>query len=334
MTPSSSHNSVSSPASATDSSFRYAQGFTAKAVTSNSIVGMSKENGAVSSSMKNEMASTEHAFSDRVVKERFISSVLATLSYHMCCESGFIPLNARTLVLPSPNFRQSIDDETQTSKDMLLHSSGLIVTLDVHLTSNGTLIIKAWPSLPVDFACLDTPGRNPSRSSHIDEGTTLFLAPSGIVGRYIGPAIDEISGGTVESASASSFSHSMIRWKNRCVRWLTKKGVEVNLLESSSWALVQISSQPNLVGSSETADESLWTLQEKPITIAWPVILCFQRVSSDPYSIATGGLSRGYDFHLLKDGLPTVPIERRRLIRGRKSEKQLLQLSRLKLKAI
>jgi mediator of RNA polymerase II transcription subunit 13 len=302
--PTSALTSATSPPSSTDSGIRNVQSINAKASYSNAAIGVNKENGTEPSPVKGDFTVFEPVFAARYIQEHFISAVLATLSYHLCHDNGFVALNARTLALPPSDYFKLGQDGFQTTGGGLYRERIWLITLDVHLTSLGTLLVKAWPNAPFDLSWTLSPRQDLGLSKSLADGTTLFLAPGGKVGRYCGPSILDVSGAMVDVIGTpiekyphgSLFQeHSMTRWKIRCLSWLAYKGMKVDDLESGGWLMVQVRSQLNPLSPMEAGDYGLWNPEEKLITIAWPALLCFKRISSDTVDTPISKPPRGHD---------------------------------------
>jgi mediator of RNA polymerase II transcription subunit 13, fungi type len=300
---SNSHNSASSPSVLADNSVRTNQSLNAKVSPSSVGLGHILENSAVTNTTKGESTTLEHVVEFRDIQEHFISAVLASLSYRLCDEGGLTALNARTLVSPisacSKNDAFSQVDEKSTYQKRVP-----MITLDVHLTSLGTLVVKASVDTSSDISCLRYLGQSPLAAGFITEGTTLFLAPSGKIARYYGPLKDEDRGQAVSKTEHSKeqyldgdtvTSYAIDRWKIRCVSWLQNKGIQAKLLEDCPWIMVEILTRTTSFDQSGNTDGGLWTPEEKLITIPWPSALCFQRATYGASENALPKSFHGYD---------------------------------------
>ncbi len=303
-TSSSAPTGATSPPSSTDSNIRNIQSINAKASYSNAAIGFKKESGTKSSPVQDDFALFEPVFAAQNIQEHFISAVLATLSYHLCHDNGFIALNARTLVLPSSDYFRIGQDYSQTTGGTLHRERIWLITLDVHLTSLGTLLVKAWPNVPFDLSWTLNSRQALSLPKSLSDGTTLFLAPSGKVGRYCGPSILDVSGAMLDAVGTPMEKfpqgflfqeHSMIRWKKQCLIWLARKGMNVDALESGGWIMVQVRLHLNPLSPIDAVEDDLWSPAEKLITIAWPAVLCFKRISSDVDDKPTSKEASGHD---------------------------------------
>lgn len=293
-TPSSSFNSAPSPASSTDGNLRSVHGLNARAQYNNIAAGWNKETATVSNTVKAESSPTEALLLDRDIKERFITAVLATLNYHMCYGGGFIPLNARTLVLPLSEVPLKNGYHVQGTGSLLSGQAMFLVTLDVHLTSNGTLAAKAWPNAPIDFSCVLKSGLN-FQVSDIVEGASLFLSPGGTVARYRKLAEHEDLDTPEDVLESSSFTNSsMAQWKSNCIGWLGNKGIRTDNLKDTAWVLVQIIVQAETVGASEM-EVGLWASEERLITLLWPASLCYHRTPSNTVENKISNITNDYD---------------------------------------
>ena len=322
---------ATSPPSSTDSSIRNLQSTNAKATYNNAAIGVNKENGTESSPVKGDFAVFEPLFAARDIQEHFISAVLATISYHLCHDNGFVALNARTLVLPPSDYFKGGQDGSQATGSALYRERIWLITLDVHLTSLGTLLVKAWRSVPFDFSWNLSPTQNSGLSNSLIDGTTLFLAPSGKVGRYFGPSTLNMSGamGDVIDTPIEKHRHgslfqdqSMTRWKLQCLRWLANKGIKVDILESGDWFMVQVHAPLYPPSPIDADDNGMWNHEEKLITVAWPALLCFKRISSDMADTSISRLSRGRDPLSFAEGWFNAKDGREATIAKRQKERE------------
>lgn len=327
------HNGATSPSSLMESSIRNAQAVHANAKVSSSIaaVDIKKENGAESSPVKSELTVYEPVFEARDIQEHFIAAVLATLSYHLCHDGGFVALNARTLVLPASEYLKTREDCSQTAGCALSQEKIWLVTLDVHLTSLGTLVLKAWPGAPFDFSWSLSPRQDLCLPSSLTDGTTLFLAPSGKVARYCGPAILDVPETLIDASNPSVEQYdnesllrgeSMKRWKARCLSWLGNKGIRIDSIESSGWLIVQIRWETNSIGSMDAGDDVLWTPEAKLVTIAWPALLCFKRKPSAMVQHPDSGPSRSHDPLTFAEGWFSSRVSREATVVKRQKERE------------
>ncbi|KAI9742990.1 MAG: mediator of RNA polymerase II transcription subunit 13 [Claussenomyces sp. TS43310] len=219
------------------------------------------------------------------IHELFLSAILASLNYGLCKLTGCIPLNARSLVMPH---QHSTEKESEASllgtESCNNHSS--IITLDVHMTSLDTLVLKASSQPATGLSCLQ---------SHIfsaglpdtANGRLVFLAPSGRLAKFQGMSKDGDSGTHVlgshdtsddlEAASSPPAATFARRWQQAFTDWLLKKGLSPSALESTSWVMMQMPQYdavvPHNSAEDEIADEDGWS------TLLWPTFLCFLHVS-------------------------------------------------------
>jgi mediator of RNA polymerase II transcription subunit 13, fungi type len=295
---------TSSPAISAENNVRNSPALGTKISPSNTAPGINQESITVTNPSNGEHTSLERVVESRDIQEHFISAVLATLSYRLCHEGKLIALNARTLVLPISSFSKIPDVFSLAVEKSVCQKRVLMITLDVQLTSLGTLVLKASLDISSDISCLRYPVEFSLAAGPISEGTTLYLAPSGKIARYYGPLKEEEHEQAVprtefakeQYLNADSItSYAIHRWKTRCISWLQKKGIQAELLENCPWIMVEIFTSTASFDRSDTAEGGLWTPEEKLVTIPWPSALCFRRGTHEVLKKTVPNSFRGYD---------------------------------------
>lgn len=225
----------------------------------------------------NQNASTTIALSNvptllGKIHELFLSAILGSLNFGLCELGGYIPLNARSLIIPCSNTTSSCSSAA-TSLPACRHI--ISITLDIHMTTLNTLVVKAssMPTPGLDWmqAHVSQPG-----TCDFSQGTELFLGPSGRLASYQGilPPIGESAVRDCATPSGASIETNLERWQHACIAWLVRKGIDRDMLASTSWAIAHIPQQhDNQVESDEedlSANKRTWT------TVLWPAVLCFR----------------------------------------------------------
>lgn len=316
---------------------RTAQAANAKAVQTNANPSLSQEPSTNLILTKIESPLTpavERTFLPLYIQEHFIAAVLASLNYRLCHDSGFISLNARTLILPETRSVQDGKDKISPAQtDIPDRDAMLMVTLDVHLTSLGNLIIKASPVPSLDFSCVVKSKHTVIRSSLEIEGANLYLAPIGSIARYFGSGTSEDNTSTTSLWQSSEerylaenphLKSTLHKWKQRCTLWLEGKGIMRDTFEGRGWIMVQIFLNPNQFGASAVSADGLYTPEEKLMTIPWPALLSFRR-KLPTSSSSSGDMSQfagSYDPLAFAERWFTAKADRELTIAKRKKERE------------
>ena len=270
----------SSPSSSLDSTIRNSQSLNSRAVQGNSGQAIIHEPPIPSPGIKS--ASIINWPSPKDIHECFISAVLGSIVFFLCRDHGFLPLNSRTLILADPQA-----SGIATSNMALETDSLTLATLDISLTSLGTLVIKGHcdiaPGLQNILSSLNT---KDAPSIHVP-GTALWLAPGGNAAKYYGSQNDKDLSGNLLVAPfhANSSDHrqhglneaTIQSWKSKCLEWLSAKGLNSAVLEEGGWVFVQVLSGSALNFSS---DYPAQPILEDLAVVPWPALLCFQTASN------------------------------------------------------
>lgn len=307
----------SSPSSSLESTIRNAQSFNAKAVQANANQSSSSEPPTPSSGSKSStLAESWPVLRD--IHECFISAALESIVFFLCRDHSFIPLNSRTLIFPAPNFRSDM------RTDNLIYGTDTITlaTLDISLTSLGTVIIKAHSDIAPGLQSLSN---SLGCSSMPLSGTPLWLAPAGNAAKYYGSQDDKNLPGTlpISHLQTNPPEHPMHgingitiqSWKFKCLDWLSAKGLNASALDAGGWIFVQVQggNSPYL-----TADHpEIYMLDDLSI-VPWPTLLCFQTAgqgSRELQSLTMNPLSFAEEWFVTRD-------ERIALLARRQTERQ------------
>ncbi|CZS89604.1 related to SSN2 DNA-directed RNA polymerase II holoenzyme and Srb10 CDK subcomplex subunit [Rhynchosporium agropyri] len=261
----------SSPSSSLDATLRNAQIFNAKSIQTNANLNMMQEPSASSPGAK-----LESMTSPKDINEYFISAVLSSVVYFLCHDHDFIPLNSRTLILAAPRSSAKPGREIE------------LATLDISLTSLGTLVIKAHSDMASGLQTLRDVFGATSTTCGLSPGTALWLAPSGSAAKFHSMPDDKslpenLSIAQLQATSSVMKSQGVLNpltirsWQSRCLKWLAAKGLNPVSLEAGGWIYVQI------VGGLlpyANSDSSGIPLLEELAIVPWPAVLCFQTSSS------------------------------------------------------
>lgn len=225
----------------------------------------------------------------RDIHQYFITSVLATLSQRFCSKTGAIPVDSKSLLLPSES--ASADPEISP----LASSASIFASLRVHLTTAGSLLIGiSLTHAQGVHAASDglSPPLPPSA------GTTVLAAPLGIFGTFQGFSdVDQYSldGSTVQTPDTQvtrwrpDVDGRPSQWRSTCYKMLETRGISSTMLSKSSWLSIQyLRRKPN-----ESKADGRRTPMVNPHThIMWPAVLCYRKRSRNP-QILRDGLESG-----------------------------------------
>ncbi|KAI9774172.1 MAG: mediator of RNA polymerase II transcription subunit 13 [Geoglossum simile] len=241
----------------------------------------------------------------------FITATLSTIAYRLARCHHYIPFDLRTLVPPHP-FKNTTNDE---SDYLLPHSlstkvSPTLMVLDARLTTTGTLLIS---SSTVHQKALSLLPSDPVDQSPQPGETTIWLAPGGTLGTYLGPHTTSDTW-----AEDDTYSHEEererarerlvrkeveSRWKSDVTEWLAERGLDMLDWESSGgWVRVQIwATSVERAGGEDVDAAPMPPDKQVPLPILWPAALCFWRAilgSPIGHRISTSSDSAGQDMPL------------------------------------
>ncbi|TAQ85982.1 hypothetical protein B7494_g5690 [Chlorociboria aeruginascens] len=218
------------------------------------------------------------------IHEYFISAVLNSIVYFLCHDHGFTPLNSRTLISA---FSRAAMAGNLRSNLLLQNNIVTLATLDISLTSLGTLVFKAQSDPARGLQCLTNLQTPRKISSQIFPGTALWLAPGGNAARYQlsqndfqmteSLRLSDLQKSPIDSVRGGFGDITVAKWKSQCLEWLSAKGLNTAALEDGGWILVQIvkGNSPYL-----NADYQAIPVLEDLAIIPWPAHLCFRASSN------------------------------------------------------
>lgn len=200
--------------------------------------------------------------------EYFISAVLGSVRSFLCRDNKYIQFNSRTLIpiRPQPALYFGCPDTVE------------FATLDVDLTSMGTLMIKIYFDIAYGLQNLGSI-KTSDFSKNLKPGDFLWLAPSGNPAKFYCPLDNsKITGlGPSEDIYDKFVDYSIEAtvklWKKEVLEWLSYQGLDPALLDENGWLTVQILGN-NLPPKSTEYLKSL--VPDCPGIVPWPAILCFK----------------------------------------------------------
>lgn len=268
-------NSSSSTGSAVDATFRNAQA-SAFPTAAGAMPGAPV--------MDNKGASHMMPDSDRFahvpIKEKydfFITATLASLSSSLCHTIGAIPLDHRSILLPSQAYY--LDEFILGPKP---HTSAL-GTFRVYLTSTGTLVISLSVSLLEGLASF----AELARSNMLPSNPVVLAAPLGAFGSMLNPVDGDIYGLDSGYGQSPDTQISRLRpdptdrlsqWKATCCKVLQMRGISPSLIKGCSWFNIHFLQRKPY---EHRQDAKRAPLMNPPQIAAWPSVLCFRKPRID-----------------------------------------------------
>ncbi|EAA28365.2 hypothetical protein GE21DRAFT_9169 [Neurospora crassa] len=234
--------------------------------------------------MDNKGASHILSDSDRFahvpLKEKydfFITATLASLSSSLCHTIGAIPLDHRSILLPSQAYY--LDEFILGPKPQ----SCALGTFRVYLTSTGTLVISLSVSLLEGLASF----AELARSNMLPSNPVVLAAPLGAFGFMLNPVDGDMYG------LDSGYGHSpdtqisrlkpdptdrLSQWKATCCKVLQMRGISPSLINGCSWFNVHFLQRKPY---EHRQDAKRPPLTNPPQIAAWPSVLCFRKPRID-----------------------------------------------------
>ena len=224
--------------------------------------------------------------SNKDIHDRFILAVLGSFVSVLCRDEGFTPLNPRTMILNRPNS----SDSGRISKTYS-HSTNSITlaTLDISLTSLGTLIVKVYSDTALGLQSLVNSTGSIRKSNRLSPGTLLWLAPGGGTAKFYAlsnrrglPKIQANESVTTPSDhKPNEFNETTLKaWQSKVLEWLSTKGIDISSLDNDAWLFVQ------MLGGNESHDHIVRTEYQDTFipngssVVPWPALLCFSSSNS------------------------------------------------------
>lgn len=213
----------------------------------------------------------------KTVYENFITSVLLTISAAFCRRTGALPLNYRTVLLPS---------DSSSGFDVYNESQGnwpVLGTFRTYLTTTGVLILSLAASHCKGLLSLDdTANTNLLPTVH-----RILAAPFGVITN--GHLSTSGDFGTASLAHTPNTQVLSLRggtspdvqnslWKQSCLRLLEHRGIAASALVDYTWINLAVSKAKLLEPRS---DSSRAVPSTSTITVTWPGQLCFRRKAVD-----------------------------------------------------
>ncbi|KAF9876223.1 hypothetical protein CkaCkLH20_06166 [Colletotrichum karsti] len=205
-----------------------------------------------------------------IAYEQFVTALLATVSASFCNRVAAIPLNYRTVLLPSKVTRE-------TQSDRALDAEAAVVgSFRVYLTTKGALVMSLSLSCCEGMLSVN----EPSSPGQIVLGSQILAAPFGVLANYQGFMGGGLSypelglGQTPDTQLWRNADAKSSQWRDTCIKILLSRGLSPALLQSCPWIALQMIRR-------KTGDQSGRTtpFPSTLATISWPAVLCFRKKS-------------------------------------------------------
>lgn len=212
----------------------------------------------------------------REIHEFFITAVLSSLTTSFCHQIGAIPLNHKTVLLPSQVFQGDDSDAGQHFR------TSALATFRVYLTTTGSLIISLCVSLLQGLIS----SADALRSSLMPAGPVVMAAPLGAFGALQGIVDADSHAADTGFGQSPDTQISRLRldpgdkfsqWKSTCSRLLQMRGMSPSLIDGCVWLNIQFLQRKPY---EQRADGKRTPLHTGP-TAPWPSVLCFRKLKVD-----------------------------------------------------
>ncbi|KAI9730112.1 MAG: mediator of RNA polymerase II transcription subunit 13 [Cirrosporium novae-zelandiae] len=226
----------------------------------------------------------------REIYEYFFMALLKLISWQLCNNHSFIPLNIFTFAAPTS------DSTWKNNGGKLGYLSSAddfprLGVLNLQMTPIGDIIVSlSWLSQSRGEKAFRF--IQPDASSYPRSGTDVWLAPSGRIARLVGPEVllpDNITtttpttkaynvGSNIRGTQSKKYPATR-KWKENIIVWLQHRGL--GRLKFEKWMEVQILDVENYPEVRED-----FTLEDRIKTILWPAELCYCRPAQSTESIS------------------------------------------------
>ncbi|KAI1006160.1 hypothetical protein K3495_g2060 [Podosphaera aphanis] len=263
-------NNKSSPLSLTGNSVKKVQSSSAKFIQSTPSTS-STERFPIGSPRVKQSGDKSSIVSSKEIHEFFISAVLGSMMYFLCRDDKFIPFNSRTLIstLSDPSYLRECPNSVE------------FFTLDVNLTTLGTLVIKAYSEKATRLRNLSKYISDYGPTQNFEAGASLWLAPSGCTAEFYcvlnNSSLEALGSPLVQALPNDSNIHTVVKtWKSKCLQWLSFKGLDSSVIDEGGWVFAKIIGDYSPY-SCIKIPKSLWV--DGSEIVPWPTTLCFQNIS-------------------------------------------------------
>ncbi|PTB68985.1 hypothetical protein BBK36DRAFT_1192651 [Trichoderma citrinoviride] len=209
----------------------------------------------------------------RTLYEKFIASVLSTLSTTFCRRTGAIPLNYRTVLL-SPTTYNALPHAVAVGRPQILG------TFRVYLTTTGAMMIGLALTKCRGILSLD----DAVPSGLAPPGYSVLAAPFGIMtaAQSFLPGGD----GSMSLAQTPMTQFFNFRggvdgqesvWKQACLRFLNFRGIAASTLSGCLWVNLSVPKPKN----PDSRGDHRFSSAHSSFTLPWPRRLCFRKKNVD-----------------------------------------------------
>ncbi|KAF4452614.1 hypothetical protein F53441_4553 [Fusarium austroafricanum] len=204
----------------------------------------------------------------KIIYEQFIIAVISSVAFAFCSQSMAIPLNYRTVLIPSAQ------TDTNEHERGSLQADPVVGTFKTYLTTTGSLVITLSFSYCKNLATVDDilAGDSPSLSS------SVLAAPYGVFATKQHFANGDAQGSdrnlaqtpNPQALSARSVldTHDSL-WKHSCLKALEYCGLNPSSFKSCLWV--------NLLISKPISQDADGDSKRSRATVPWPGTLCFRK---------------------------------------------------------
>ncbi|XP_044719162.1 mediator of RNA polymerase II transcription subunit 13 [Hirsutella rhossiliensis] len=227
--------------------------------------------------------SSSQAQETKTVYENFITALLLSISSAFCSRTGAIPLNYRTILLPSDPLAINSLHDSQASQCPVL------ATLKAYLTTTGALVINFAVSRCRGLSSL----ANLVATNFAQSSAPILAAPFGVVANNQVSTSGEA--GTASLAQTPNTQAFSVRvgsdardssWKQACLNILKLRGVASSSLADCIWVNLCVPNPRLQDAKSETKRAQA---PGSTITIPWPGQLCFRKKTVEVSSTSRVG---------------------------------------------
>ncbi|KAL7817196.1 mediator complex subunit 13 C-terminal domain-containing protein [Trichoderma gracile] len=209
----------------------------------------------------------------RTLYEKFIASVLSTLSTTFCRRIGAIPLNYRTVLL-SPTAYNAQPHAVAVGRPQILG------TFRVYLTTTGAMMISLALTKCRGILSLD----DAVPSGLAPPGYSVLAAPFGIM--TAAQSSVSVGDGSMSLAQTPMTQFFNFRggvdgqesvWKQACLRFLNFRGITASTLEGCPWVNLFVPKPKN----PDSRGDQRFPSANASFTLPWPRRLCFRKRNVD-----------------------------------------------------
>ncbi|KAJ5661966.1 Mediator complex subunit Med13 [Penicillium maclennaniae] len=204
----------------------------------------------------------------------FISAVTGAISIHLIRRYGALPLGSRTLFTPV----EQVGYESPRIDSESVLSTSYLTTLNVQLTTAGTVTIAPLTVFQQGIARLCSPSDDISNVLRVQQGSDLWLCPNGAIARLVTANLESPTVPSPDYSNPGDFSTKRRQWKLDVVQWLTNFGLQIESIEEEPWVEVEVWEPFFARLAGEVWRQTEETQSALPLKrMLWPARFCFRR---------------------------------------------------------